>query len=295
MNTPLIALATILALTTPAAAAADLSTLQTGISVEAASGWLAEHCPDRTDIRQSPTDFPMAETTLHNVHCSYETHATMLSFADDRLIHIETRGEIGPMVPQGDPAMQMRHFDVYPETTTVHDRALNRLIRLNALHDANMLLFWDNPAWSGHAPAANGSQDWILLDHINFGSSIAEAETALEGRCSMMRTRPIEEVWLLTEPTEQVQIDCLGYDIAGYPRAAELIFGDGHLEQMWILIGPADIARARAHFAAIHGEPTLETERYIVFDDWALAIRKDVPEFLVGSEALQAIWRIEGN
>ncbi|WP_300530827.1 hypothetical protein [Maricaulis sp.] len=308
MKPQLIALATTLALAAPPltstaladnlsshAVSLDTASLDTGITLEAAAPWLAAHCTERSDLIQDPTDFPLAQSTMHHVQCTNDGHTRMLTFADDTLIMIETRGEIDGLVPQTAPAMQMAQFDVYPETTTIHDRDAGRLVRLNSLHEANLLLFWDNPAWSGSLPNSQGAPVWNLPDDLAFGSGIAEIETALDGRCLMMRTRTIDEVWLMTEPAEQVQIDCFGYDMAGYPRTLELIFGDGRLEQMWILIGTADIERARAHFTAIHGEPTQETNRYIVFDDWAFSIRKDVPEFLIGSAQLQAIWQSRGN
>jgi hypothetical protein len=41
--------------------------------------------------------------------------------------------------------------------------------------------------------------------------------------------RSIDEVWLATKPVAQFQIDCFGYEIAGYPRKLEFVFGDASL------------------------------------------------------------------
>lgn len=272
--------------------ATQAATPDPGLSEAETRAWFDARCPDAQSFSPDVTHFPFSVHAETHLLCRLEGYQVMASLADGQLLQVEIRGDLSAHRPAGDPAMEFGHLHIWPEEALIHDTRLDRILSFTELNHATILALWDNPAWSGGA-APTGP--WFIPDEIRFGATIAETEAALEGQCGLMATRPIDEVWLLTAPQAQHQTDCFGYDIAGYPRKLELVYGDGVLEQVWLMVGPADIARLRAHFTAIHGAPTAETDRYIVFADWTVAVRKDVPEILLGSDRLQAIWRVQGN
>lgn len=259
-----------------------------GTSEADAAAWIAENCLQHQWHVIEATRFPYAEHAETHLLCTLEDRQIMLSWADDQLVQIETRGMLADILPETGPAMEIQHLRIYPDEVLIHDTRRERTLQLPELNYAANLVAWDNPVWSAGEINAGA---WFIPPEIRFGASIEDMEAALAGRCDFLVTRPIDEAWLLTEPEEQYQTDCFGYEIAGYPRMLELVYGDGQLEQVWLLVGPADIERLRTHFTAIHGAPTEEDAQYIVFADWEVAVRKDVPEILLGSDRLQAIWR----
>jgi len=266
--------------------------LTPGTDANTAEAWLDAEC-DRVETHTvSPTHHPFALESERHLLCETGDQRLMVSFADDVLLQAELRGDLASALPESEPDIQFGPLRIYASSNLIHDVERDRVLRLTSLNEATLLAFWDNPSWTGQQASTSPFE---LPAEIRFGASLEEMETALDGRCQMQRTRPIEEVWLLTEPTEQHQIDCFGYEIAGYPRKLEMVFGDGQLEQIWLIVGPAEIERLRARYTVELGAPTQESETYIVFDDWALTLRKDVPEILLGSDRLQAIWRVQGN
>ena len=90
-----------------------------------------------------------------------------------------------------------------------------------------------------------------------------------------------------TGNTTQTQIDCFGYEVAGFSRKIEFVFADGRLALAWILTGVGDEARLRELLTAQYGEaaaavpPGLE-----FFPGERIALRTDKPEILVASEAV---------
>lgn len=275
------------------AAAAEMPSNLVSLTTAELSAWMAENCEslERTEI--VPTRFPFARESEVYQHCRAEGAEILVTFADGERLMTEVRGDISGLIPAEDPAFEIETLQVFPQDFLLIDQAASTARIFANPQVLTLFAFWENPAWSGHARMPDG--EWFLPPEIVFGASIEDFEAALEPSCGMTMTRPIEEIWLPTEPAEQHQIDCFGYEIAGYPRKVEFIFGDGILQQVWLMVGDADIERLRDHFTALHGEPTSEDETYIVFGDWTLALRKDVPEILIGSDELQQIWRVEGN
>jgi hypothetical protein len=120
---------------------------------------------------------------------------------------------------------------------------------------------WDNPAWTS--------------DNI----SPPKAEYFL----------PPEEVWLATAPAAQFQIDCYGYEIAGYPRKIEFVFGDETLQQIWVMFDSGDIPRLREFLIANYGDAISVDDQYEIFDEGRLALRKDIPEIRMVSDEIAKI------
>lgn len=262
--------------------------------------FLARRCPEV--IRHAPVDttFPVSETAEVHLLCTGLTMsgselrpATVYTFADGELVMIEARGAGSELAPAPEPAMQMDVFDVFPEQGVIINRERDQTWYFGDLKLANIFIFWDNPVWDGSGGAAVNTE-WFLPPEAVWGESAESVMDALGEKCVLMMHRAIDEVWLRTEPAEQHQIDCFGYEIAGYPRKLEFVFGDNELEQIWLLFGPADIARTRVHFSREFGAPVHVDDRLEAFEGWHVAIRKDVPEILMGSPRLAEIWARDG-
>tara|TARA_R110000868_G_scaffold269582_2_gene528927 strand:- start:1571 stop:2485 length:915 start_codon:yes stop_codon:yes gene_type:complete len=274
--------------------------LELGINEAAARPLVDAACGAVERVEIADTRLPAALTSEVYLKCTgleladgAQVDAALFTFADDALILLEARGHAGALTPEGDPMVSIEGFDVYERGRIVTRPDADQAWLLSPASLQTFMMFWDNPIWTVAQPVAPDA-DYFLPPEIVFGAAFDERMAALESVCPLLRVQDIEEIWLGTSPAVQRQIDCMGYEIAGYPRRLEFVFGDGQLEQMWILFGAGDIPRLREFLTATYGPAIHVDETYEVFDDWRIALRKDNPEILMGSDRLAAIWARDG-
>ncbi|WP_203295030.1 hypothetical protein [Maricaulis parjimensis] len=275
--------------------------LEIGMSAEAAQAQLDAQC-DRLDVTHfEPSRHPSAHTSETHIRCegfagsngSTAEHL-LASFADGSLFMLEARGEMTGLVPDVDPAGNLGGYTVYLPHLIVTHAESGRWFHLSQMDQAPLALGWDNPAWSGERPAPSDTS-FALPDWVSFGDSVETLSSVAEAACPLQALRDIPEIWLDTQPQRQQQLDCYGIEVAGYPRKLELVFGDGTLEQVWFMFGEADIPRARDWLTQTYGPALHVDEQYEIFDDWRVALRKDVPEIRAASDRLAAIWASEAE
>lgn len=252
---------------------------------------LADQCTEREDRAVDLTNFPFSMVSEHHIRCQHHDRQIIYTLADDVVIQVEVRGAYQDLLPAADPDYTLDHLQIYFDPVLIHDTQASRLLYLKDLELATSLPFWNNPAWQD-APV-DQSPNWQLPEGFVWGASIAEIKANFADLCALIEVQAIDEVWLMTQPSRQDQMNCYGFDLAGYPRKIEFVFGDGALEQIWLLLGPGDVARARAAYTQIYGAPIFENAQYIGFDNLDVIIRKDKSELLLGSPRLRAIWREE--
>ena len=265
--------------------------LKTGITEAEATVWFQEHCDEVSRHVADPVTFPFAEDSEVHIHCALGAQDVYASFGDDKLIQIEMRGDIAPYQPSGEAAAELGWLSVYREPLRIYDAQENRLLWLEDSWQVTQLPFWVNPIWAEGETQIDTA--WFIPPEIEWGASLDAVEAAFGDKCTHSYRLTFDEVWLITQPDLLQQIDCFGYDIAGYPRKLELIFGDGQLEQIWVLLGHGDVARAITAFEAQYGAPVFENEQYTVFGHLDVAVRKDKPELLLGSPRVRELWRAE--
>ncbi len=121
---------------------------------------------------------------------------------------------------------------------------------------------------------------------ITFSASAAEMEAALQDKCTTRKTRKIDPPFLPDIKTEQLQIDCDGFEFFGAPRWAEFVIGDDSLEMVWILTDSEDEAALREAMTTAYGPATFVNDDIEAFPAHRAALRKDKPEVLFYSEAI---------
>ena len=153
------------------------------------------------------------------------------------------------------------------------------------------LFMWPNPyVESSDSPDYRSSA--MRPDVLAFGEHLDSLQAGFEAQCDFTRLDEYR-VWLLTEPEVQQQLDCFGFEYAGFPRKIEAVFGDGILEQVWILTGKPEEDRIRQALIEAYGAPSFVDENWEVFDDGRVMLRKDKPEVLMVSERLAPLYRAE--
>lgn len=215
-------------------------------------------------------------------------------FGDESLEMIEARGGVVltlSALASAEP-MPFQDYVVYMDdlmvTQTVEDAAW--LLTPTSVHPHMFL--WRNPVLTANVASArefNASAD--IPEVLKFGASFDELKPLLEKNCNMTSVQQIEEVWLPTGPEKQTQINCYGYDYAGFTRKIEVIFGDGILQVAWILTGKGEEDRLRQSLLKEFGPSLSDNGTYEVFNHGRVALRKDKPEVLMLAEDLVPFYR----
>ncbi|MBT8062175.1 MAG: hypothetical protein HKO64_00425 [Xanthomonadales bacterium] len=272
-----------------------LAGLTFGETLEQSLARLDSRCSSTRSVSVDPPSFPLAnEQELHLVCKGFvdsrrPLESLVLTFADNRLSLVYAEGGAMKLAGLGSAPLQpYLHYSASFDDLLVIDRAADKawVMSPGAAH-ANLFM-WSNPYVS------NGSQDYEQSAEIpgmlQFGASIEKLQPLMETACRFSHLDSYQ-VWLLTQPEVQQQLDCFGFEFAGFPRKIEAVFGDGILEQAWILTGKGEEDRVRAALIAAHGEPIFVTEQWEVFDQNRVLLRKDKAEVLMLSERLAPIYR----
>ena len=130
------------------------------------------------------------------------------------------------------------------------------------------------------------AQEFSRPGVIVFSATTAQMETALSGRCAKMTTRKIDPPFLPNIQTEQMQIDCDGFEFFGKPRWAEFVIGDDSLEMVWILTEAEEEDALRAAMTEAYGAPSSVSDDMELFAAARAGLRKDKPEVLFYSHKL---------
>ena len=145
------------------------------------------------------------------------------------------------------------------------------------------LFTWSNP-YLVTTPSYNTSA--TTPGFLVFGEKYEQLKPQFERACPMLNIETIEQPWLPNKPTSQIQINCVGYEYAGFPRRIEAVFGDGVLEVVWILTGKNEEDRVRQALVEAFGAAEIVGDVWEVFEGQRVALRKDKPEILMISEKM---------
>jgi hypothetical protein len=126
--------------------------------------------------------------------------------------------------------------------------------------------------------AAFGGEPF-MPDVIHWGASAVEMQSALNGKCAKMVTRPIDPPFL-DNTKKQMQIDCDGFVFRGKPRHAEFVIGDDRLKMVWIMTDAGEDAALRDAMIAEYGAPDRHNRMYDAFVAHRAALRLDRHEVL---------------
>jgi hypothetical protein len=267
-----------------------LNDLAFGSSLEEVRDRVREFCAPVEDLTITPARMPVAATTEARLVCEVdEEHGrgsrVTLHFGDDRLELIELEG------PLARPTIQL-------DVDYVGFRAaMSENVAMIA--DGSLQMAWMMPPRNMHAhpflgSAVFGSSDpptasARIPEELRLGATVAEIRQAVLPRCYRTSTRQILPPRLPIAVTEQVQIDCLGFPYAGFPRKLELVFADGRLVLAWILTGKPEESRVRKRLIEAYGRPGTITDTWEVFAEGTVLLRKDTPEVLFSTEELAAL------
>ncbi len=275
----------------------QVSGLTFGDTLETVQGALESVCTVTRTVSVYPPSFPLAQEQEQHLICNgYSTaagdvQAVAFTFADNKLVMLHADGNAAAalLALAKEPQQTYLHFVVSFTEGLVVDKAADQawVLSPEALHA--QLFQWPNPyVKSGAEPRYFAAA--VTPDVLQFGSRLEDLKPLFEKRCRFVYLDTYD-VWLLNQPNVQQQIDCFGYEFAGFPRKIEAVFGDGILEQAWILTGKGEEARVRKALIEAFGAPVHVDDNWEIFDDNHVMLRKDKPEVLMLSDDLAPLYR----
>ena len=117
-------------------------------------------------------------------------------------------------------------------------------------------------------------------DAIRWGASTAELQRDLAPLCPKLVTRKIDPPFLPDVRTEQLQIDCDGFQFRGRERHVEFVIRDGRLVMAWLMVEPSEGPAIIDDMKAALGPPTGENADYVAFESHRTAWRHKPAEIL---------------
>ncbi len=276
----------------PADSSQSLFGVAFGSDVATAKASLEESCQTlKTHASQAPI-LPIAEASETQLIClSYRGNGLDLAeaafiFGDNSLAMVEIYGGANKAYETlpGD-TLSYSGFSVKREALALGDMKADRLMLMTMDSVHPHMHYWRSPYLPSNAGAPETFAESAATPAlIRFGETSETLRPEFESDCAFLAEQTIDEPWLATEPETQTQFDCFGYVYAGFPRKVEAVFGDGALEQVWILTGAAEEARVREALIAEYGPPEFVNSSWEVFAEGTVALRKDKPEVLLVSD-----------
>ena len=271
--------------------------LSFGDSPEDSRVKLESRCGEIREVVVQPPSFPLADDRelhliCHEIRIQGEmVRSLALTYADDGLVMLYAEGNASEVFLgfASEPSQQYLHFSASFEDLLVVDRADDQVWVMSADAAHPNLFQWSNPYISG-STEINYESSAKVPSVLRFSQSLEELQPLFDEHCRFSQLGT-DEVWLLSQPEIQQQVDCFGYEFAGFPRKIEAVFGDGVLEQAWILTGKEEENRVRQALVAEYGDPMLVNEQWEVFHDNQVMLRKDKPEVLMLSARLARLYR----
>lgn len=272
--------------------------LEFGQSYDQSLTVMQTRCSSTRRVDVEPPSFPVAVAQEVHLVCTDYRNGSMriervaLTFADDRLAMFFADGNTLHLKELSDkPLKRYLHFDASFEDLLVLDPQAGRawILSEDAAHPN--LFMWANPYVEKDAVtryAASAAVPGVL----RFGATLEDLEPAYQAQCAFMELAQYP-VWLLSQPEVQQQLDCFGFEFAGFPRKIEAVFGDGILQQAWILTGKGEEDRVREALVAEFGDPIHVDAKWEIFGDGGVMLRKDKPEVLMLSDTLAPLYRAE--
>ncbi len=247
-----------------------------GSAPGAVIGRIENQCGSIETLRVQPPVIPVARLLETHVLCKeFQTGdgagigEVAFVFGDDSLALIEAHGGAVAALSAlaGAEPIPFQDYTVYMDDMLVTQSAEDAawLLTPDSVHP-NMFL-WHDPVLTANAPSARKFEPSAAIPAVlQFGSSIDELNPLFENSCNMTSRQEIDDVWLPTHPAKQTQINCYGYDYAGFPRKIEAVFGDGILQVAWILTGAGEEDRLRQSLVQAFGPAQSDNGIYEVFN-----------------------------
>lgn len=282
----MLALTSVLALT----ASMTAPGFELGLTQDETEAYASERCAGVMIVEADSVSFPLArESETHIVCDGFETDKGIVDrvvflMADGVLSHVSASGNTQAFALD-EESFELLNYQVWLDQRVFINTELDMAWVLNPDGMHTNLFVWRNPLLDTDTLPEPMPLTFSAPPEVRFGASIDELAPELEEACFFTNTRE-NDPSLPTQPETQTQIDCFGYPVSGFERKIEFVFGDGHLELVWILTGVGEEDRLRDTLTEQFGEAEILMPGMESFADRHVILRTDKPELMMASDAI---------
>jgi len=247
---------------------------------------LSEISESSNVISVDKPSFPLANSKEEHLVCSQVKtdngiiSSVVFTFADDKLMYIEARGNARKVLTSAltDTTRTYLDYDVYVAEKLFLKKKEDAawILTQEAMHTG--LFAWKNPYihpdYKNEIKTKSSSQ---IPTFIEMGASLDELKPILEANSNFTNTEKLDG----TDPNAQIQINCFGIDYLGFPRKIEARFGNNILNAVWLLTAKGEEDRIRKALTNQYGNPIFVNDKWEIFNNWQVGLRKDKPEVLL--------------
>lgn len=235
----------------------------------------------------SSASFPLAENEESHLICEgfsiydgyFRFSEVAFVFSDDRLSYIEVHGDGVNKLIMNEFYPGYRFFVGADKMIVNKEQMKAWFLSPEGLH--TNLFAWSNP----YLPSNGGvekeyEKSAIIPEVFRFGATLEDLQPDLE--------KYSDFIHLQNFLNEESQLNCFGVEYAGFKRKIEAKFNKEGLYMLWILTAKSEENRIRKALIKAYSKPVFTNEKWEVFNDWKVSIRKDKPEVLVLSSEMVA-------
>ena len=231
--------------------------------------------------------FPLANTKEDHLVCTnIKTKNGLIAkiiftFADDKLSYIEAHGNTYKTFTshRKDTARTYMDYEVYVKDKLFlkKEKDVAWILTQEAMH--TNLFTWENPYLNPvkKISVSSSNSSRVIPEFLKMGSDLNELKPLLEANSKFTTTEELDG----SDPNAQLQINCFGVDYLGFPRKIEARFGNNKLNAVWILTAKGEEDRIRKALTAQYGKPIFVNDKWEIFNNWQVGLRKDKPEVLL--------------
>lgn len=249
-------------------------------SVEAVQAKIEGLCQNQKIHNPSSASFPLAENKESHLICDgysiydgyFQFSEVAFVFSDDQLSYIEVHGDGVNKLVQNEFYPGYQFFVGTDKMIVNKDHMRAWFLSPEGLH--TNLFAWSNPYLpSNGAIEKEYKNSAIIPDVFKFGAALEDLKPDLEKNSDF--------VHLQSFSNDESQLNCFGIEYAGFDRKVEAKFNKEGLYMLWILTAKPEENRIRKALIRAYSEPVFTDEKWEVFNNWQVSLRKDKPEILV--------------
>jgi hypothetical protein len=269
--------------------------VEIGDSLVQITGKLKDKCKKQRLVTKILPRFPLANKSEKHFICEGIAVAkttiakVVFTLADDKVVLISSKGNAAKALSSKTTSKEIQFLGlrVFRDELAFASKKADTFTILSKEAVHPHLFVWENPFLENDAEFEyEYRKSAERPSFIRFGSTFDDLKPEFEKACPLILIEKEEKPFLPSKPKKQIQINCFGYEYAGFPRKFEAVFGDGKLQMVWILTAQPEEARVRTELKKAFGDQIFESETWEAFDNWKIYLRKDKPEVLMISEEL---------
>jgi len=212
------------------------------------------------------------------------------TFSDNKLSLIQAKGNVIKSIVANIKSEARAYLDyqVYmDELLFIHEKNDTAwLLTKTGVHPN--LFAWNNPYLDLKNTSEVAYNPSVKIPgFIKMGENIAVLKPLLQKNSNFVNEENLGKEGGISK----AQINCFGIEFAGFSRKFEARFENNKLTKVWILTAKAEENRIRKKLIDQYGKALFTNDKWEVFNNWTVLLRKDKPEILVLNKSLAAKYK----